>query len=67
MNGFVKSPAKPSGNAQNPKDTIKQPNAADYAVHIIEQGIAQHSGKQTGTTAAPDLLVLFDLLPDSYS
>lgn len=38
-----------------------------YIVHIIEHGIAQHSGKQTGTTAAPDLLELFDLLPDSYS
>lgn len=29
--------------------------------------MAQQSGKQTGTTAAPDLLELFDLLSASYS
>lgn len=36
-------------------------------VYMMEHGIAQHSGKQTGTTAAPDLLALFDLLSASYS
>lgn len=35
--------------------------------YIITHGIAQHKGKQTGTTAAPDLLELFDLLSASYS
>lgn len=36
-------------------------------LYIIVHGIAQHNGKQTGTTAAPDLLELFDLLSASYS
>lgn len=35
--------------------------------YIITQGMAQQSGRQTGTTAAPDLLELFDLLSASYS
>lgn len=34
---------------------------------MIEHGMAQQSGRHTGTTAAPDLLELFDLLADSYS
>lgn len=38
-----------------------------YTVYIIEHGIAQQSGRHTGTTAAPDLLELFDLLAASYS
>lgn len=36
-------------------------------LYIIVHGMAQHNGKQTGTTAAPDLLELFDLLSASYS
>lgn len=28
--------------------------------------MAQHNGRQTGTTAPPDLLLDFDLLSDSY-
>lgn len=35
--------------------------------YIIVHGMAQHNGKQTGTTAAPDLLDFFDLLSASYS
>lgn len=34
---------------------------------MMLHGMAQHNGKQTGTTAAPDLLALFDLLSASYS
>lgn len=33
---------------------------------MMLQGMAQHSGKHTGTTAAPDLEVVLDLLSASY-
>lgn len=37
-----------------------------YAFYMMLQGMAQHRGKQTGTTAAPDLDVVLDLLSASY-
>lgn len=42
-------------------------NGRERKDYIITHGMAQQSGKQTGTTAAPDLLELFDLLSASYS
>ena len=36
-------------------------------VYIITQGIAQHTGRQTGTTALPELLFSLYLLLSSYS
>lgn len=35
--------------------------------YIIEQGMAQHRGRHTGTMAAPELLLLFDLDSASYA
>lgn len=34
--------------------------------YIIVHGSPQHNGRQIGTTAAPELLLLFDLLSASY-
>lgn len=35
--------------------------------YIIEQGMAQHRGRHTGTMAAPELLLLFDFDSASYA
>lgn len=39
----------------------------DRNLYMMEQGMAQHRGRQTGTIAAPPLLLLFDLDSASYA
>lgn len=48
-------------------DSLPRAVVAILFFYIIVHGIAQHKGKHTGTTAAPDLLPLFDFFSASYS
>lgn len=56
-----------SKNYSNTKHIYMANGRRIVTIYMIEHGIAQHSGRHTGTTAAPDLLELFDLLAASYS
>lgn len=38
-----------------------------WHAYIMEQGMAQHRGRHTGTTAPPDFDFVLDFDPDSYS